>query len=422
MKKLFALFLMISCSAFTFAQLSIESCYSKARANYPLIKQYDLIEKSKDYNLSNAGKGYLPQITFSAKATYQSDVTQLPIDLSQLGIQGLNIPALSKDQYGTSLNINQIIWDGGAIQSKKEEIQASSEAERRNLEVELYSINNRVNQVFFGILLFDAQISQIQLFREELQRSYDKIASWMENGVANQVDMDAIKVEQLKAIQNESQLTHTRNAYLNILSALIGEELSPQTTLLKPKAISMINNSIQRPELDLFNARIKNLEAQNKEIDAGLMPRLGIFVTGGYGKPGLNMLENEFSTYYIAGVNLSWNFSNLYSNKNSKRKIDTGIASIQTQQETFLFNTRLDISSKQSEINKYRDQLKYDDEIISLRNSIKQSSEVKMANGILSGIDLMRDINAEEQAKQDKIFHEIEMLLAMYSLKFTTNN
>jgi len=413
---------MISCSAFTFAQLSIESCYSKARANYPLIKQYDLIEKSKDYNLSNAGKGYLPQITFSAKATYQSDVTQLPIDLSQLGIQGLNIPALSKDQYGTSLNINQIIWDGGAIQSKKEEIQTSSEAERRNLEVELYSINNRVNQVFFGILLFDAQINQIRLFREELQRSYDKIASWIENGVANQVDLDAIKVEQLKAVQNESQLTHTRNAYLNILSALIGEELSPQTTLLKPKAISPINHSIQRPELDLFNARIKNLEAQNKEIDANLMPRLGLFLTGGYGKPGLNVLENKFATYYIAGVNLSWNFNNLYGNKNNKRKIETSIASIQTQQETFLFNTHLDINSKQSEISKYSDQLKYDDEIISLRNSIKQSSEVKMANGVLSGIDLMRDINAEEQAKQDKIFHEIEMLLAMYNLKFTTNN
>jgi Outer membrane protein len=421
MKKLILFSLILFCGTSISAQLTIEECYSKARANYPLIRQYDLIEKSKDYNLSNAGKGYLPQIIFSAKATYQSDVTQLPIDFAQLGMPNVNIPSLSKDQYGANLDVNQIIWDGGAIKSKKEGIRTSSETEKKSLEVDLYAINERVNQVFFGILLFEAQIEQINLFREELQQNYNKITSRIENGIANQADLDAIKVEQLKALQTKSQLTHTRKAYLDILSALIGEKLNSETILQKPKDLSSLNTSIQRPELDLFNARIKNLEAQNKEIDAGLMPRLGVFITGGYGKPGLNMLENEFSAYYIAGVNLSWNFSNLYSNKNNKRKIENSIAFVQTQQETFLFNSNLDMTNRQSEINKYRDQLKYDDEIIALRNSIKQSSETKMANGTLSGIDLMRDINAEEQARQDKILHEIEMLLAIYNLKFVTN-
>ena len=421
MKKLILFSLILFCGTSVSAQLTIEECYSKARTNYPLIKQYDLIEKSKDYNLSNAGKGYLPQINFSAKATYQSDVTQLPIDFAQLGMPNVNVPSLSKDQYGASLDVNQVIWDGGAIKSKKEGIRTSSEAEKKSLEVDLYAIKERVNQVFFGILLFDAQIAQINLFREELQQNYDKIASWIENGIANRADLDAIKVEQLRALQAESQLTHTRKAYLDLLSALIGEKLNFETVLQKPRALSPLSTSIQRPELDLFNARIKNLEAQNKEIDAGLMPRLGVFITGGYGKPGLNMLKNEFSAYYIAGVNLSWNFSNLYSNKNNKRKIENSIAFVQTQQETFLFNSNLDLTNRQSEINKYRDQLKYDDEIIALRNSIKQSSETKMANGTLSGIDLMRDINAEEQARQDKILHEIEMLLAIYNLKFVTN-
>jgi Outer membrane protein len=421
MKKLILFSLILFCGTSVSAQLTIEECYSKARANYPLIRQYNLIEKSKDYNLSNAGKGYLPQINFSAKATYQSDVTQLPIDFAQLGIPNVNIPSLSKDQYGANLDVNQVIWDGGAIKSKKEGIHTSSETEKKSLEVDLYTINERVNQVFFGILLFDAQIAQINLFREDLQQNYNKMASRIENGIANQADLDAIKVEQLKALQTESQLMHTRKAYLDLLSALIGEKLNFETVLQKPRALSPLSTSIQRPELDLFNARIKNLEAQNKEIDAGLMPRLGVFITGGYGKPGLNMLKNEFSAYYIAGVNLSWNFSNLYSNKNNKRKIENSIAFVQTQQETFLFNSNLDLTNRQSEINKYRDQLKYDDEIIALRNSIKQSSETKMANGTLSGIDLMRDINAEEQARQDKILHEIEMLLAIYNLKFVTN-
>lgn len=228
-------------------------------------------------------------------------------------------------------------------------------------------------------------------------------------------------MEQLKSKQNESQLLYSRKAYLDILSALIGEELNSGAMLVKPAVLSSISTVIQRPELDLYNAQIRNLEAQNKVINAGLMPRLGLFATGGYGRPGLDMLENDFSAYYIAGVNLSWNFSNLYSNKNSKRKIRNSITSVQTQQETFLFNTNLDISHKQSEIDKYRDQLKYDDDIIALRNSIKQSSEAKMANGTLSGTDLMRDINSEQRARQDKILHEIEMLQAIYNLKYVTN-
>lgn len=420
MKKLIIFNLMFLCSVVAFAQLTIEDCYSKAQANYPLIKQYDLIEKSQGYNLSNASKGYLPQVSFSAKATYQSEVTKLPIDLSQLGIEGVSIPTLSKDQYSAKVDLNQVIWDGGAIKSKREDIRTSSEIDRKSLEVDLYSINDRVNQVFFGVLLFDSQIEQNKLYQEELQRNYDKVSSWIQNGVANQADLDAVKVEQLKSIQNESQLFHTRKAYLDILSALIGEELNTGTIFLKPDA-SYVSISVRRPELELYNARIRNLEAQNKIINASLMPQLGVFVTGGYGKPGLDMLKDDFSAYYIAGVNISWNFSNLYSNKNNKRKIQTSIASIQTQQETFLFNTSLDISQRQSEIDKYRDQLKYDDEIIALRNSIKQSSETKIANGTLSGMDLMRDINAEELAKQDKILHEIEMLQAIYNLKYVTN-
>jgi outer membrane protein TolC len=421
MKKLIIIHLMFFCSIAAFSQLTIEECYTKAQANYPQIKQYDLIEKAKGYDLSNAGKGYLPQVTFSAKASYQSDVTQIPIDLSQLGIQGMSIPSLSKDQYGATVDLNQFIWDGGAIKSKKEDIRTSSEINKKSIEVELYSINERVNQVFFGVLLFDAQIEQNRLYQEELQRNHDQVSSWVQNGVANQADLDAVKVEQLKSKQNESQLLYSRKAYLDILSALIGEELNSGAMLVKPAVLSSISTVIQRPELDLYNAQIRNLEAQNKVINAGLMPRLGLFATGGYGRPGLDMLENDFSAYYIAGVNLSWNFSNLYSNKNSKRKIRNSITSVQTQQETFLFNTNLDISRKQSEIDKYRDQLKYDDDIIALRNSIKQSSEAKMANGTLSGIDLMRDINSEQRARQDKILHEIEMLQAIYNLKYVTN-
>lgn len=398
-----------------FAQLTIEDCYRKAQANYPLIKRYDLIEKTKEYNLSNANKGYLPQVMFSAKATYQSEVTGIPIQ-----IQG--IEPISKDQYGVTLDVNQTLWDGGEIKSKKDGLRTASEVEKKNVEVTIYAINERVNQLFFGILLSNAQIQQNKLLQSELSRNYEKVRSYMQNGIANQADLDAIKIDQLKAKQNETQFKSTKKAYVEMLSKLINEDINDNTEFVKPKLLRPIIKEINRPELALYEAQIKNLDAQNSQITSSLMPKLGLFVTGGYGRPGLNMLASNFSGYYMGGVKLSWNIGNFYIHKNSKKKIQTNISSVETQREIFLFNTQLDIIQRYNNISKYFDQLKYDDEIIELRNSIKKASEAKMSNGTLSGTDLTRDINAEQMAIQDKILHEVELLLVIYNLKFATNN
>ena len=405
-----------------FAQLCIEDCYQRAQTNYPLIKQYDLIEKTKEYNLSNAHKGYLPQVLFSAKATYQSDVTQLPIDLSKTGIQGMTIPVLSKDQYGMTLDVSQTIWDGGNIKAQKETMSASAEVEKKNVEVSIYAINERINQLYFGILLADEQIHQNKLLQDELKRNYEKVQSYVENGVANQADLAAIKIDQLKAKQNNAQFVSIKKAYVAMLSRFIGEELSEHTKLEKPAQLRPLINTINHPELALYDAQIRYFEAQNRQITSDLMPKLGLFVTGGYGKPGLNMLTDKFEAYYIGGVKLSWNIGNFYTKKNNKNKIKTNINAVELQRETFLFNTRLDITLKDNDIDKYLEQLKYDNEIIALRNSVKKASEAKMANGTLSGTDLTRDINAEQMAIQDKILHETELLLAIYNLKFATNN
>lgn len=150
-------------------EITIEECYRKAQANYPLIKQYDLIEKSREYSVSNANKGYLPQISFSAKASYQSDVTKLPFNFSRLGISGVEIPTLSKDQYGATVDITQTIWDGGATRFRKDDIRMSAEVEKKNTEVALYKVNERVNQIFFGILLADAQIRQNKLYQPQIR-------------------------------------------------------------------------------------------------------------------------------------------------------------------------------------------------------------------------------------------------------------
>ena len=420
--KTITLFLALVSYAPCFAQLSIEACYEKARANYPLIKQYGLIEKTKEYNLSNAAKGYLPQVTFSAQATYQSDVTEIPIDLDAIGLTGVKIPSVSQDQYKMELALSQTLWDGGAIRSERKALHTQAEVDQRDMDVSMYAINERVNQLYFGVLLAEAQLEQNKVLQAELRRNCDQVSSYIKNGIANQSDLDAIQVDLLKAKQTEAQFEHTKRAYREMLSRLIGEEIGEETRLVKPEAVRPLTKENNRPELELYQARIRNLRAQDSRITAGMMPKLGLFVTGGYGKPGLDMFEDKFKAYYLAGVKLSWNLGSLYTRKNDRRKIQTGIRSIETQRETFLFNTSLDVAQRNATIDKYIDQLKYDDEIIALRGSVKRASEAKMANGTLSGTDLTRDIHAEQSAIQDKILHEMELLQAIYNLKYVTNN
>ncbi len=417
-----SLLLVGMCGSSARAQLRIEDCHRKAQANYPLIKQYDLIEKTEQYSLANANKGYLPQAAFSGKATYQSEVTELPIDLSRLSITGVSIPSLSKDQYGATLDVTQTLWDGGTIKSQKDGLRAAAEVDRKNVEVGLYALNERVNQLYFGILLTDARILQNRLLQDNLAQNEDRLRSYLHNGMAGQADLDAIRVDRLKAIQQNAELVNTKKSYVAMLSLLIGEELGEDTEWVKPEAVRPLDPSVKRPELGLFDAQIGSLEAQYRQITAGLMPKVGLFATGGYGKPGLNMLDNNASAYYVGGIRLTWNIGNFYTRKNSRKIIRAKINAVEQQRETFLFNTRLDMARKNGEIDQYVEQLKYDDEIIALRGSVRRASEARMANGTISGVDLARDINAEQMAIEDKILHEMQLLLTIYNLKFATNN
>ena len=424
-RKTIILIFMFLLAKQTYAQLSIEACYEKARANYPLVRQYGLIEQARDYSLSNAAKAWLPQIQMSAKASYQSDVTKIPIDFSQMPIPQLaemKIPELRRDQYGASIEVTQTLWDGGMIEAKRGIIKNNADVEKADLEVNLYAVKERVNQLFFGILMCDAMLEHNRLFQDELQRNFDKITALVKSGLANQADIDAVKVEQLKATQSFTQVSRNRKAYLQMLEAFIGEKLDENTSLQKPGAALAFSSDISRPELSFFDSKILSFEASENEIKADLMPKFGLFLTGGYGNPGLNMLKDGFSTYYIGGIRLSWNIGALYTYKNRQKLLHSNRNAIAIQRETFLFNTSLSKSNKENEAEKYREILKSDEEIITLRNSVKRSLEAKVANGTANVLDLMREVTAEALAKQDKIMHEIEMLQIIYNLKYITNN
>ncbi len=418
MKKLLILFLLAIASIMTtvYGQLTIEQCQQKAQANYPEVKQYGLIAQSTEYTLSNANKGYLPQFTLSAKATYQSDVTKIPI--ATPGMQ-----SLSKDQYQTVAEASQLIWDGGAIQARKGITRASAEVSKQTVKVDLYALNDRVNQLFFGILSLNDQLQQNTLLENELQTDYNKIKAYIQNGVANQADLDNIHVEQLNAGQNRIQLATVRKAYVEMLSTMIGvpvhsdqlaaPEIPSETSALLPN---------KRPELALFNAQNLLYDSQRKSIYAANLPKINFFIQGGYGRPGLNVLDNAFSTYYLGGVKLSWNFNGLYTQKNNLRIIEENQKLIDTQRETFLFNSRLQEMQQSNAIDQWRELIKNDDEIIQLRHNVKLAAEAKVANGTMSVTDLIREITAENQAMVNKSLHQVQLMQAIYNLKNATNN
>lgn len=405
-------------------RITLSECYEWARNNYPQIRQYGLIDQTEQYNLANAGKGWLPQISLNAKASYQNEVTRLPFDTEMISslLPGFTIPSLSKDQYQVAGEVNQTIWDGGLIHSARQLSRAEATANREQLESDLYALNDRVNQLYFGCLLQDELIRQNNILQKELQVNIDRIKAMIDNGVANQSDRESMEVELLNARQKEIELKASYTAYKQLLSVLTGKSFSENVMLVIPILPGSLSGTINRPELRAMDASMAFVEAQNKQITANLMPRFGAFIQGGYGRPGLNMLEDSFNPFYIAGVRMSWNLGKLYTVKNDRRKVEVNRRNIEIQRETFLFNLQFQLLQQNTEIQKITELMRSDEEIIHLRSSIKKAAEVKLENGVISVTDLIREINAEDMAKQQGTTRKIQRLMAIYNYLYSTND
>lgn len=406
--------------------ITLDSCRIKARNNYPLIKQYGLIEKTRDYNLSTVSKAWLPQVTLGMKATYQSDVTEIPASLgnaiSAITGQPFSMPSLDKDQYQAAVEVNQLIWDGGIISSQKRSMEASAEIDKQKTEIDLYALNERIHQLYFGIMLLNEQIVLQDVLLDELTANHKKVQSLVENGVALPSDADAVKVEMIQTRQRIYDLLSTQKNYCLILSAFTGLVIDEKTPLEKPVVNEPVEANNYRPELKLFAAQQLLLSNQEKALHASNFPKISAFVQGGYGRPGLNMFTTDFSPFYIGGIRLSWNLSNFYSLKSNLGKIELNRQQIDVMKETFLFNNTLERNQYQTEVNKLRENLKSDDEIISLRRNIKLAAEARLSNGTITVTDLLREINSEHIALQQKALHEIQLLMAIYQLKTNVNN
>lgn len=411
---------------FTLLPLSaqtLEECQQAAERNYPMIRQYDLIAKTTDLTISNIKKGWLPQISASAQATLQSDVTAFPDQIQQVyQTMGIDMKGLRKDQYRMGIDIQQMVFDGGAISSQKAIARERGNVQAAQTEVNIYNVRQRVNEMYFALLLLDEQMVLNHDLQELLSQNEKKLASMLKSGTAAESDFQNVKAERLKTVQQQTSLEAQRQALNRMLSTFCGIEVKK---VEKPRNESAgITQHATRPELRAIDAQLRLADAQEKSLYVGLMPKLGVFAQGFYGYPGYNLFEDMMSRKWslngMIGARLTWNIGALYTRKNDKAKIQLQRETAENQRDVFLFNNQMEQIQQNEDIMRYRKLAADDEEIISLRSSIRKAAESKLQHGIIDVNDLVREINAENAARVQQSVHEIQMLKAIYDLKYTT--
>ena len=422
MKKIMISLALIILSSGSWAQ-TLEECQQAAEKNYPLIKQYGLIAKTTQLTFKNIQKGWLPQVTASAQATYQSAVTAWPESMQSIYQQmGLNMKGLRKDQYKIGVDLQQTIYDGGAISSQRNIAQQEGKVQEAQTETNLYQVRRRVNEMYFSLLLLNEQIQLNEDVKALLQSSEKKLSAMVKGGTAATSDLDNVRAERLSVEQQNENLKQQKQMLQRMLSVFCGLEVN---NTQKPAPVQIASSVNHRPEMRLYNSQLELTEAKEKALDTQLRPKLGLFAQGFYGYPGLNMFEDmmnrKWSLNGIVGIKLSWNVSAFYTHKNDKARLSAQREMIENEREVFLFNNKLEEIQQNENINRYQTMMKSDDEIIVLRTNVRKAAESKLTHGIIDVISLLREINNENAAKTQQSIHEIDMLKEMYNLKYTNN-
>ena len=417
----FILLYTASLTAQTVDKITLDDCYTWSADNYPLAKQRGLIKQNNALSINTLEKNLLPQIELNAQGSYQSEVTTFSLDIPN--VKGPT--PLSKDQYKATLDVKQIIWDGGVIGMQKKVLNANEQVETQRIEVEIARLKERVNALYFNVLQADANVEIIKILKKDLASRKVKAEAAVLNGVALKRDVQTIQVEDLKADQRLTELQSARAAAIRMLGLLTGKSLSENTVFERPilRGPSDIGLQIDRPELKLFDLQ-KTLIDRQLEINAlKNFPRIMAFGTAGYGRPGLNFLKNEFRPFALAGVTFKWNLTDFYSKtlKNDLQVIRNNAQVIDIQRDVFLLNTKSVMEQQSAEITKWQILIETDRQIVALREKIKESATAQVENGTLTTNDYLIELNAESQARLNLELHQLQLLLAQINLKTTTN-
>ncbi len=385
--------------------LTLEFCRNRAVEVYPLSAQKALNVQATDLQTENLDKNYLPEIGLNGKATYQSEVTQVPVKMP-----GINIPTPDKDMYDLYLSLSQTIWDGGVTHNKKALEQADLQISQQQVDVQLYQVKERVNGLYFRILLAQKSHALLVSNRETINEKLGEIRSGIRHGVILPSSADALQAQVLQIDQNLAELNSNINALFEMLGQLLEMQIPPSTPLVLPHPEIRTNDFVnRRPEYELLGMQQHKLELSKDLVSATYLPKFSGFGKLGYGKPGLNMLSNSFTTYYYVGVGLSWNILNWNKQKNQKKLLDVKNDILETQRRTFDKNVNIQVSDDLANIRKYEEMIAKDADIISLREKIRLTASSQLDNGTITSSQYIDELNRETRARLDQEMHRIRL-------------
>jgi len=399
-------------------RLTLQQAYDLARQNYPMIRQKDLVHQTASLTIENLSKGFLPQLNISGQATYQSDVTSVPVS-----IPGLKIDQPSKDQYKIQAELSQLVYDGGNTTAQKNVQTANEQVEDQKAEVELYKVKDRINQLYLGILLVDEQLKQVELVKKDVQLGIDRVAAQVKNGTAFRSNQLTLEAEQMKNDQRTIELNANRKGLVDVLSLFINKPLPATVQLEMPQVAAPVTQEpVIRPELKLYDYQQSLFKVQNQLISARNRPHTSLFVQGGYGRPGLNLLKNQFDWFYVAGVRLNWGLGGLYTSKKERELLSINQRMVDVQKDLFILNTNTQLKQQQSEVDKLKQLIQSDQQIIDIRAQVKEAANAQLSNGVITASDYLREVNNEDQARLSLISHQLQLVQAQINYRTLSGN
>jgi outer membrane protein TolC len=402
---LILLICLITVPLFGQQSITLEECYELATTNYPLAQQKQLLEIQNKLDKDAIATSKLPQLLLEAQATYQSDVIEVPIPNS-------NIEPLNNDQYRATLSINQLIYNGGTTNASLNLKNAQLKTKQKQVEVNLYQLKQQVNQLYFSILLTQESKLLLNARQTQLEAKLKEVKSGIKYGMILPSSDKVLEAELLKINQQSQELESNKLALIETLSYLINQPLDVSTQFQNPLIENELQSDISRPELELFKLQTKEIEDSESLMAKQNAPKLFGFATGGYGNPGLNMLDNSFQTYYIAGVKLNWNVFDWNSNKKQRQSLAINKDIIETETETFKLNTNIELNQQQKEIEKIEEFIISDLEIIHLRKDVLKAADSQLKNGVITSSAYITELTNLFEDENTLVKHEIQLQLA----------
>lgn len=389
-------------------RLRLADCYERAEAQHPLAGQTKLLAAQSGLQQAVTQLNFMPKLALNAQASYQTDVTKVSITIPSLP---LSFPSPSKDQYRATLDVSQLIYDGGMTKGQKAAQMAQTSVQQQQVSTQIYGIRERINQLFFNVLLMEENMQVSRLLLEDFETKLSRIQAQLRNGVGQPMAADVLRAQMISVQQRLIEQKATQKAAVQMLGELLDQDLS-NVIFEKPSALNEVPLALGvRPENQGFALQKQALDAQQSLVQRKNMPRLSAFVQGGYGEPGLNMFKTGFQPWGMFGLRLNWNFYDFGASKKEREALQIGQKLVEAQEVAFTQSLELQLIQLRNEMEKVKALIAQDKEMLTIRGRIKANVSAQLDQGVATAVDFASEVNAESQARELLSLHELQLLM-----------